>query len=123
MKNMLSSLDRFPLQQQHVDCKISDAPLKKGIKQHADGWDAASKAWAHMVLHLPHADSGFGMTFNDISKDAAFYTTMSRFVALLGAFPQERHCGSRLKTSSRPLRACVALNSFAFARSSASWPL
>ncbi len=22
--------------------------LKKGTKQHADGWDAASKAWAHM---------------------------------------------------------------------------
>jgi hypothetical protein len=29
-------------------------------------------------------------TFNDITKDAAFYTTTSRFVALLGAFSQER---------------------------------
>ena len=43
-----------------------------------------------MVLHLPHADGGFGVTFNDITKDAAFYTTTSRFVAWLGAFSQER---------------------------------
>jgi hypothetical protein len=78
------------LQQQHVDCKIADALLKKGTKQHADGWDASSKAWAHMVLHLPHAEGGYGVTFNDVTKDAAFYTTTSRFVAWLGAFSQER---------------------------------
>ena len=48
----------------------------------------ASKAWAHMVLHLPHAEGGFGVTFNDITKDAAFYNTTSRFVAWLGAFLQ-----------------------------------
>ncbi len=42
--------------------------------------DAHSKAWAHMVLHLPHAEGGFGVTFNDDTKDAAFYTTTSRFV-------------------------------------------
>ncbi len=30
------------------------------------------------------------MTFNDITKDAAFYTTTSRLVVWLGAFPQER---------------------------------
>ena len=82
--------NRCVLQQQHVDCKIADALLKKGTKQHADGWDAHSKAWAHMVLHLPHAEGGFGVTFNDVTKDAAFYTTTSRFVAWLGAFTQER---------------------------------
>jgi hypothetical protein len=82
--------NRFFLQQQHVDCKIADALLKKGTKQHADGWDASSKAWAHMVLHLPHAEGGYGVTFSDVAKDAAFYTTASRFVAWLGAFPQER---------------------------------
>ncbi len=70
--------------------KIADALLKKGTKQHADGWDAHSKAWAHMVLYLPHAEGGFGVTFNDVTKDAAFYTTTSRFVAWLGAFSQER---------------------------------
>ncbi len=75
---MLSN--RCVLQQQHVDCKIADALLKKGTKQHADGWDAPSKAWAHMVLHLPHAEGGFGVTFNDVTKDPAFYTTTSRFV-------------------------------------------
>ena len=73
-----------------MDCKIADALLKKSTKQHADGWDASSKAWAHMVLHLSHAQGGFGVTFNDITKDAAFYTTTSRFVAWLGAFSQER---------------------------------
>ena len=85
---MLSN--RCVLQQQRVDCKIADALLKKGTKQHADGWDSHSKAWAHMVLHLPHAEGGFGVTFNDVTKDAAFYTTTSRFVAWLGAFSQER---------------------------------
>ena len=43
-----------------------------------------------MVLHLPHAEGGFGVTFNDVTKDAAFYITTSRFVAWLSAFPQER---------------------------------
>ena len=62
------------------------ALLKRGTKQHAEGWDASSKAWALMVLHLLHAEGGFGITFNDVTKDAAFYTTTSRFVAWLGAF-------------------------------------
>ena len=82
--------NRCVLQQQHVDCKIADALLKKGTKQHADGRDASSKACAHMVLHLPRAEGFYGVTFNDVTKDAAFYTTTSRFVAWLGAFPQER---------------------------------
>jgi hypothetical protein len=81
--------NRCALLQQHVDCKIADALVKKGTEQHADGWDASSKAWAHMVLHLPHAEGGFGVTFNDVTRDAAFYTTTSRFVAWLGAFSQE----------------------------------
>jgi hypothetical protein len=82
--------NRCVLQQQHVDCKIADALLKKGTKQQAHGWDVSSKDWAHMVLHLPHAEGGFGMTFNCVTKDAAFYTTASRFVAWIGAFSQER---------------------------------
>ena len=59
--------NRCVLQQQHVDCKIADALLKKGTKQHADGWDAPSKAWAHMCIHLPHAEGGFGVQFNEAS--------------------------------------------------------
>ena len=43
-----------------------------------------------MGLHLPHAVGGFGVNFNDMTKDAAFYTATSRFVAWLGAFSQER---------------------------------
>ena len=43
-----------------------------------------------MVLHLPHAEGGFGVPFNCVTKDAAFYTATSRFVAWIGAFPQER---------------------------------
>ena len=35
--------NRCVLQQQHVDCKIADALLKKGTKQHTDGWDTSSK--------------------------------------------------------------------------------
>ena len=69
------------VQQQHVDCKIADTLLKKGTKQHTDGCDTASKAWTHMVLHLPRAEGDFGVTFNHVTKDASFYTTTSRFVA------------------------------------------
>ena len=43
-----------------------------------------------MVLHLSHAEGGFGVPFNCVTKDAAFYTTTSRFVAWIGAFSQER---------------------------------
>ena len=43
-----------------------------------------------MVLHLPHAKGGFGVTLNEVTKDAAFYTITSRFVGWLGAFTQER---------------------------------
>jgi hypothetical protein len=64
--------------------------LKKGTKKLADGWDASTKAWSHMVLHLPDAEGGYGLTFNDVTKDAAFYTTTSRFVTWIGAFSQER---------------------------------
>ncbi len=44
-----------------------------------------------MVIHLPHSDGGFGVPFNCVTKDAAFYATTSRFVSFLGAFSQERH--------------------------------
>jgi hypothetical protein len=64
--------NRFILQ--HVDCKIDDTLLKKRTKYHADGWDTSSKAWKHMVLHLPHAEGGFGVTLNDITKDTAIHT-------------------------------------------------
>jgi hypothetical protein len=43
-----------------------------------------------MVLHLPHAEGGFGVTFDDVTKDDVFYPTTSRFVTWLGAFSQER---------------------------------
>ncbi len=71
--------NRCVLQQQHVDCKIADALLKKGTKQHTDGWDAPSRAWVHMCLHLPHAQGDFGVSFNDVSRDAV---GMLRFILL-----------------------------------------
>ena len=43
-----------------------------------------------MVIHPPHDEGGFGVPFNCVSKDAAFYATTSRFVSFLGAFSQER---------------------------------
>jgi hypothetical protein len=46
-----------------------------------------------MVLHLPHTKGGFGVTFNDVTKDAAFYTTTSRFLDWFGVFSQEREEG------------------------------
>jgi hypothetical protein len=81
------------LKQEHVDCKIVDSLLKKGTKQHTDGWDTSRKAWSHMVLHLSHAEGGFGVTFNDVTKDAVFYTTKSHFVTWFGTFSNVRACG------------------------------
>jgi hypothetical protein len=43
-----------------------------------------------MVLHLPNAEGGFAITFNDVTKDDLFYTTTSLFVTRLGAFSKER---------------------------------
>jgi hypothetical protein len=85
--------NRCVLQQHHVDCKIADALLKKGAKHHVDGWDSSTKDWAHMCIHLPHVEGGFGVTFNDVTKDTAFYTTTSpspRNVRSCGCLPQER---------------------------------
>jgi hypothetical protein len=64
--------------------------LKKGTKHHATGWDTSSKDWSHMVLHLSHTEGGFGVTFNCVTKDDAFYTTTSRFVSWMDAFSQAR---------------------------------
>jgi hypothetical protein len=80
----------YVLQQQHVDYKIADVLLKYGTKEHTDGWDTPSKSWDHLVLHLPHAEGGFGVTFNDVTKDVVFYTTTSRFVTRIGSLSQER---------------------------------
>jgi hypothetical protein len=43
-----------------------------------------------MVLHLSHTEGGFGVSFNCVTKDAAFYTTIARFVSWMGAFSQAR---------------------------------
>jgi hypothetical protein len=44
-----------------------------------------------MVLHLTtKGEGGFGVIFNDITEEAGFYTTTSRFVGWFGAFTQER---------------------------------
>jgi hypothetical protein len=61
--------------QQHVDCKITDTLLKRGTKQHEDGWDSSRKDWSHMCIHLPHEEGGFGVTFNEVTKDTVFYST------------------------------------------------
>jgi hypothetical protein len=43
-----------------------------------------------MILHLPRVETGFGVTFNDVTKDDVFYTTTSRFVSWVGTFFPER---------------------------------
>ena len=43
-----------------------------------------------MVLHLPHTEGGFGVSFNCVTKDAVLYTTTSLFVSWIGTFSQSR---------------------------------
>jgi hypothetical protein len=65
--------NRCVLQHHHVDCTIVDTLLKEDTKKHADGWDTSNKGWT---------------PFNDVTKDAGFYDTTSRFVTCLGGFPR-----------------------------------
>ncbi len=78
--------NRCVLQHHHVDCKILDSLLKKSTKQHSDGWDASSQTSDHMVLHFPHPEGGFGVTFNDVTKDVSFYTYYFTFCTLTSFF-------------------------------------
>ena len=75
------------LQQQHVNVKIADALMRKGTNNNCRVWSSEHKAWCDMVLHLPHAEGGFGVTPNAITRFAAFYTSSSRLVAWMGRFP------------------------------------
>jgi hypothetical protein len=43
-----------------------------------------------MFLHLPYPDGGFGVIFNDVTKDTVFYTTTSHLIPWFGVFSQER---------------------------------
>jgi hypothetical protein len=60
------------LQQQHVDVNIGDALMRKGTNNNCRVWSSEHKAWCDMVLHLPHAEGGFGVTPNAITRFAAF---------------------------------------------------
>ena len=75
------------LQQQHADFKITDALIKKGAKQSSVAWRAEDRDWVNMVLHLSHANGGFGVQSNQITRHAAFYTTTARFVAWIARPP------------------------------------
>jgi hypothetical protein len=86
--------NRCVLQQQSVDCKITYTLLKRGTKEYVEGWDVVRKTWVHMVLHLPSDEVGFGITFNDVTKNVVFYTTISRFVVwrmICGTRPHGHH--------------------------------
>ncbi len=73
-----------------------------------------------MVLHLPQAEGGFDVTFNNITKDAAFYTSTSRFVAWFGTFPRTARCPRMiLRTPPRhPPRSFSSVQSMP-----PSWPI
>jgi len=45
-----------------------------------------------MVLHLPDAEGGSGVTFNCVTKDADFYTTTSHFVTWIGNLIAQYDC-------------------------------
>jgi hypothetical protein len=43
-----------------------------------------------LKFHLTHTEGGFGVSFNFVTKDGAFYTTTSLFVSWMGTFSQVR---------------------------------
>ena len=82
--------NRCPMQQQHVDTHITNALLKKGAGPDYGSWNRDHHAWARMVMHLPHDEGGFGVCSSNITMNAAYYTSTSRFIAWLGTFTQDR---------------------------------
>jgi hypothetical protein len=44
-----------------------------------------------MVLHLSHDEGGYGVTVNDVTKDAVFYDYYITLRDLVWAFSQERY--------------------------------
>ena len=42
-----------------------------------------------MVMHSPHAEGGWGVCANRVSRLAALWNTKARFVAWLGHLPKE----------------------------------
>ena len=72
--------------QQHVDCHIASALLKKGTQDTYKTWNQQDRAWVDMRLHESHDEGGFGIPNNTITRRAAAYTTNARFVAFLGTF-------------------------------------
>ena len=77
------------LQQQHVDAKIVAALSKKGAGSAGADWTPAIWEWVSMVMHSPHAEGGWGVCANRVSRLAALWNTKARFVAWLGHLPQE----------------------------------
>ncbi len=65
------------------DCKIVDTLLKKGTKKYVDGWDAHSKTWAHMVLHLPYADTSSVWFSLNRSKAGLAWLSLKRKIYVL----------------------------------------
>ena len=49
--------NRYIFQKDHVDCKIAEALLKKGTKEHADDWDASRKTRTYMVVSVAWLDA------------------------------------------------------------------
>ena len=43
--------------------------------------ERSGHTWSY-TLHLPHTEGVFGVTFNDITKDDAFYNTYFTFCGL-----------------------------------------
>jgi len=72
--------DLTSYQQAQVDCKITDAILKKGTSQQSEQWSAQDKAWMRMRLQDSHAEGGFGITPNALTRLSAFYSSTARFV-------------------------------------------
>jgi hypothetical protein len=75
------------MQQQHVDYKIGEDLLKRGLITHTRHGALNHRAWVDMVIHLPHDHGGFGITSNVISRKDALYTATARFTAFMGTLP------------------------------------
>ena len=108
----------------NFDCKDSaPPPAQPGARTRPgrDSQDGVSQQEEAAPLFLPQLDR-LHEAYIVRGEDDSYVAVAATPLRIL-LHTRSSSTGSRLKTSSKPLCSRVALSSFAFTRSSASWPL
>lgn len=76
---------------QTADRAMAMEILRRGTGGRCDSWPQAELAWHLTTIQLPHHLGGLGLTPQQASGIAAFYSAAARFVAWLPTLPHATH--------------------------------